>query len=530
MENFNFSVKNAELQKIRSEVLALKDDPLLKNDIEKMDAVLSEKDKDEVLKIAVCGQYSAGKSTLLYALTDDKTIAIGQDVTTDTVKTYPWNGILLADTPGIYAGRQEHDQTSLDYIQKADLLIYMITIQGFTREIGDNFKQLVMEKYLAKTMLLMNKRNEEPAENEANWRKDTEEFLGNPSLLQNLKFTIVDIEDFLCGKKHNEPELIAESHFSEFIDQLNAFIQEKGLLGKILSRSNIIDAFLSAYIENFSTTQKKDEFTRRQKKAILHAITSYNKASRDASLRIRQNVKSLKQQLLNLLDDRTLREFQEKMDSAELELEQILDDRLFQDAVASIAEELRETFEEIDSSAAEYEQTSQAFAAKFPNVPVSQVVDLSMFKTGAGSLGKLLGTVTKDGVLRVAHFFGHSFKPWGATKCLKFVKGASNVLAFAAPVIDTISYVCDKKHQAEMEFARTQLRSEFEEIENSIDAQFNKMKNEPDSFYLKLDEIRIQLEKREQEMERQATQKKLLLEKLQEIKKHLDVLQTSLSA
>ena len=132
MTEFEFLRKNTEFQKNCEKIFLLKDEPLLQSDLKQLQNVLKEKEDETTLNIAVCGQYSAGKSTLVQALTKDENIAIGQDITTDAIKVYPWNGVLIADTPGIYAGRPEHDALSLDFIRKADLLIYMITFQGFS--------------------------------------------------------------------------------------------------------------------------------------------------------------------------------------------------------------------------------------------------------------------------------------------------------------------------------------------------------------------------------------------------------------
>src|SRR5690554_252348 len=77
------------------------------------------------LEIAFVGQYSAGKSTIISAISGNKDIKIGQDITTDIPQAYPWGNLLLVDTPGIYAGRPEHDKISIEYMNKADLLIYV---------------------------------------------------------------------------------------------------------------------------------------------------------------------------------------------------------------------------------------------------------------------------------------------------------------------------------------------------------------------------------------------------------------------
>src|SRR5690606_7024755 len=51
------------------------------------------------LEIAFVGQYSAGKSTIISAISGNKDIKIGQDITTDIPRAYSWGNILLVDTP-----------------------------------------------------------------------------------------------------------------------------------------------------------------------------------------------------------------------------------------------------------------------------------------------------------------------------------------------------------------------------------------------------------------------------------------------
>jgi len=62
------------------------------------------------LTVAFVGQYNAGKSTIIKALTGLENIPIDVNVCTDKVTAYDWNGIRLLDTPGIHAGYPEHDK------------------------------------------------------------------------------------------------------------------------------------------------------------------------------------------------------------------------------------------------------------------------------------------------------------------------------------------------------------------------------------------------------------------------------------
>lgn len=519
-----------KVNKIRAEVVKLGADPLLREVVSKLEEKLKQKDNECRLTVAVCGQYSAGKSTLIHALTGDKTIAIGQDVTTSQVTTYPWGeNCLLADTPGICAGHEDHDEKSKAYMASADLLVYMVTIQGFDRIVEPDFRKLVLGQYPEKSMLLMNKRNEEPEENEPNWRKDAEAIVGGSEMLGKLRFTIIDAEDYLIGLENNEQILIEKSRFGDFVSKLNDFVKEKGLLGKIVSRIDEMNVVLVPIGEDFARAPVKDEFVRRQKRAISSAIKGCDKAVFDAGIRIRQKVKEMKHRLVGLLADETMKEFQVAMDGASIELDQILADQLLKDELSAALGELAEVLEAINVDAAHYEDTILQCAKALPNFDKFGTMDLSLFKSGLGGLGRLLGGVTKDGVLQVAHFFGHSFKPWGATKLCSGLKAAGPWFAGISQALDVVSMVMDKKHQQELEGARRDLAAKFDEIESGIDAQLKQMKSTPDSFFAKLQQAYDEIVEREAELERQTARKRELAAAIKDIKARLDGVRAELT-
>ncbi|MDY0135214.1 MAG: GTPase [Atribacterota bacterium] len=529
MKKFEFVEKSSQFKEISTRLMQLKKEPLLEKELGNIEHKLQEKDAESRLKIAICGQYSAGKSTLVYALTNDDSVTIGQDITTSEVKAYPWNDLLIVDTPGIHAGRPDHDEISKEYIEQADLLIYMLTIQGFTREIGANFKSLIMEKYLPKTMLLMNKRNQEPAENEANWHRDTVNFLGDAELLDKLYFSIVDIEDYLLGMKENIPELIEESNFPEFVSHLNQFAEDKGLLGKLLSRVNILEAFLMLSIEQYSKSHVQDEFTRRQKRIVSKTLAEIKKCISTERMRIRQDIRQLGNRLSGLLTDETIKEFNQAVSDSELELEKILDTSDLESNLEQIVQDLGSEMQDIEDAAESYEQNLRELIKKRGIAEVDDVIDLSMFKKGSMEVGKLASSATREGVTKVMHFFGHKFKPWGATKLTKFIKGVGAWLAGIGVVIDTVSFFQDKKHQEELQSKRTSIREDFSSIEEGVNEQFAAMENEEGSIIYKLKKVLLDLEKREREQLELVEKKKELARQMQEIKNDLDQLKLSIT-
>ena len=529
MNDIAFNEGLRKVNEVRGEIKELGTDLLLKEAVDQLESRLVQKDNECRITVAVCGQYSAGKSTLIRALTGDQSIKIGQDVTTGEIKTYDWNGNLLADTPGICAGHANHDEKSKAFMATADLLVYMVTIQGFDRIVEPDFRKLILGEYPEKSMLLMNKRNEEPAENESNWRMDAEGVAG-AEMLKKLRFTIVDVEDYMTGMRENAPELVELSGFNEFVAQLNDFIKEKGLLGRIVSRIDEMNRTIVLCREDFLKSPLKDEFTRRGKKAVNTAIRACETALRDASVRLRQKVKDMKHRLVGLLADETMDKFKEAQDGAQLELETLIGGE--QDQLTSEFErvfaEMEDDFAEISADARRYEDSLMDVASKLPNFDKFGAIDLTFFKTGFAGVGKLLGGITKDGLVQVVHFFGGSFKPWGATKLCNVLKFLGPWLAGATTLLDGAQMLMDKKHQAELEGARKTLMSSFDEIADEIAAKLDEFKAAETSPIVRLKEKLAELEQKEREDKAVAERKQALAEKLTAIKNRLDEIRLQL--
>ena len=87
--------------------------------------------KDGVLTVAFIGQYSAGKSTIISALTGNRDIKIDADIATDKTTSYDWNGIKIIDTPGLFTDRQDHDAITYEAIDQSDLLVFCLTYMLF---------------------------------------------------------------------------------------------------------------------------------------------------------------------------------------------------------------------------------------------------------------------------------------------------------------------------------------------------------------------------------------------------------------
>ena len=107
------------------------------------------------VRVIFAGQYSAGKSTIIKALTGRQDIAVGADITTQKSHEYDWNGISVVDTPGVHTEvRPDHDRLTYRAISEADLLVFVVTNEQFDAHIAKHFRKLAVERGKAHEMML----------------------------------------------------------------------------------------------------------------------------------------------------------------------------------------------------------------------------------------------------------------------------------------------------------------------------------------------------------------------------------------
>src|SRR5690554_175766 len=204
---------------------------------EKLDEELSELRERIHLKIAFIGQYSAGKSTIISALTGNKEIKIDANVATDRVSEYRWNNLVLMDTPGILAGKTEHhDLQTKKALEESDLIIYVLTSQLFDDIIFDNFIDLAYtQKQDDKILIVINKMSMDAGDFETlkqNYTESIHTIFNERGYDFNFPIIFIDALDYIKGVESNDDEFIELSNFGSFTSTLNSFVQEKGLKKK----------------------------------------------------------------------------------------------------------------------------------------------------------------------------------------------------------------------------------------------------------------------------------------------------------
>lgn len=223
-------------------------------------------DDSDKIKLVFVGQFSAGKSSIIKMLTGVD-IAIGAKITTQVAEPYSWNGLEIIDTPGIQTElRPDHDELTYDQINHAALLIFVITNEGFSQRIGDHFRELAIDQKRADNMVLVvNKMDRTALGNVPEQQNIIYEDLKKvtaPYDPKNLYLSFLNTSAYFESLEEDDAELKAdyfvESGYDAFVENLNRFVADKGVLQKINLPLNTIAAEIRSALNITSDDDKKD--------------------------------------------------------------------------------------------------------------------------------------------------------------------------------------------------------------------------------------------------------------------------------
>ncbi len=219
-------------------------------------------DQDAPISLALAGQYSAGKSTILQALTGRDDIATGAGIVTEETRFFDWNGVSVIDTPGIHTDiRPEHDEITYDAISNADLMMFVITNELFDSYVSQHYRKLTIDRSKGhETILVVNKMARHAAGNTPESRKRLTEEL-RPALCpftpEQLRITFVDALSALEAKTEEDAEFATlqeqVGNLQALIDNIDAFVHEKGLHARHTTALYAIDQVLQTAIQNEPT-------------------------------------------------------------------------------------------------------------------------------------------------------------------------------------------------------------------------------------------------------------------------------------
>lgn len=191
---------------------------------------------DELFLLVIVGEFNSGKSAFINALLGEKVLTEGPTPTTDLINIlkhgdehssrvidnlrvtrYPLDflrAVNIVDTPGTNSIVQEHDELTVNFVPKADFIVFVISVDRPLSESEREFLELISIKWKRKVIFLLNKIDTKDV-------GDVREVLGylgqEVSKILELEPQIfpISVKQAFQAKTASDSELLQQSGFSE---------------------------------------------------------------------------------------------------------------------------------------------------------------------------------------------------------------------------------------------------------------------------------------------------------------------------
>ena len=443
------------------------------------------------VKVVLAGQYSAGKSSIIKMLTGNKEIAIGEAITTQISTVYQWNGVEIMDTPGIATGyRPDHDAIAKQAISQADLLLFVITNEGFDSLLVECFRKLAYELpdiksgqqkgmgKLPEMMLVFNKMDRfgNTQENHQILLEDVYTSLDMDADCQ-LPICFLSAESYLDSLEEDDEEtrqeLLERSGYDSFVATLNNFISAKGIIGRQIAPVQLAEGMLQDAIQLLSgktgdvdidaadallakTIRTLRRLSTRGTIAIEDVFAQYASEIRAYGHSISDNLGVTEDAVDESAINHHLRDISRRCNS-DLELK-----------MQDLCDEMEQELSNIQQSGLGYELQVRLDSG-LSNNPESSNMANSVVKGIAGCKDLVKGLDTNM-IKSIAHIFNYKFKPWGAVKLLnglqKWVPIAGDVLNIA---VELHGQYQQSENQRKLREAKNNIVSTFNELADGFE-------------------------------------------------------------
>lgn len=479
------------------------------------------------LTLGFVGQYNAGKSTIISALTGKRDIPIDSDVCTDKVTAYDWQGIQLLDTPGIHAGYPDHDALTYRTIDRADLLVFVITYELFDDVVGAHFRSLAFGGNKGQEVLLVvNKMGQDPG-SAAVKRPDLEK-VTKPLSLEDFRTTFIDALSYIEALDETDSDDRAElseiAAFDGFVHALNRFVDDRGLMGRLTtplfgiravarqgeaylavdmpeeraalellhrkrglllsSRARLRGALggllaaaasdLVAYGDEVAETiepgSTEASVQGRHEEAQRRAQERCTRLAEDAKSIVEAELGDLNRQLEVLQNGVLARELRGQVDAALTRTAPASDGREapgvgWQPPGAVVPSDWPSRLRKIGDVANNLGRSAASWTAG----PLAEGARIGSATAARGSQGHLV-------VYNVGKFFGVKFKPWGAVKAARAIGNAGRIIAAVGGVLAVVAQAAEdreqEQHRVQLRDARDSVRSAYRESVRAIEEAF----------------------------------------------------------
>jgi len=454
------------------------------------------------LTIAFIGQYNAGKSTLIKALTGDPSVRISAKICTDRITEYPWKEVLLVDTPGIYAGRTDHDQITLEQISKNDLLIFVVPNELFNPQGGAFFKRVANEmQRVGQMLLVINKMSRERGKPEDLLKSILEVI--EPHHPNDFYTCFIDADFYVKAQSEKDEDekgfLLQESNFDAFLSSLHKLIDRNKLYARLLTPLNraldILERSYNILITDDKSARDFLELLHRKMLLIKTSQTRFKNCYIAEFNNLEHEVLMIGEGVASKVDGRHSEEdinwtikkaekeiesttkqtmekiqlgLEEELSKLQIQLEQLLQSRLGR----SLSEEVQVSStgrKQVDYEEVEGTSEIPSFLRKSPEA--------------VRAIGSFASAVSRDLVYNVGKFFGVKFRPWGAVNAANFIRGLGPIIGGVGAILEIFLAAKQEKDEVEYEQklceARSDLRQSFRQVASEIRTEYEKnIKNE----------------------------------------------------
>lgn len=476
------------------------------------------------LTIAFVGQYNAGKSTILRVLTGREDIVIDSDVCTDTVMAYDWNGVRFLDTPGVHAGYPDHDEKTYAIIDRADLLVFVVTNELFDDTIGHHFRELAFNRQHARRMLLVvNKMSQDPGSPETK-RPDIEKVTA-PLTISDFRGVFIDARSWLEAQgadDEDRADLFEIANIGALTETLNGFVAERGLAGRLsaplFTMRGIAEQASALLSTDFPQERAALELLHRKRSILLvsrgrlrttmsgviaraiaeigkygdevaeaiepgktekdvetlHATAQARANARSAVLSdeargcVETELSELRRQLDVLRDGVLARELTGQVEGG------IPSDVAFGDFVshtwqARSKEDVLANWPTMAKKVGNVAREIGNWSARWATGPAAE---------GASAFGAAAarGSDAHKAVYNVSRFFGGKFQPWGAVKVARAIGNAGRVVSAVGGVLAVVAQITEDRQQEQYRLqlrdARDGVRSAYRDSALSVQGAF----------------------------------------------------------
>lgn len=449
-------------------------------------------DAEKPITIVFIGQYSAGKSSIIKALTGMEDIEIGEGIRTTETHSYLWNGIEVVDTPGINTViRPDHDTISYAAISRADMLVYVVTEELFDDSVGKNFRKLLLEKDKAAEMIIVVNKMADVGNTEENRQiklKDMEK-VTTPYTPTNLRTVFVDAKSYLDSLNEEDQDIAfilkERSNYDQLVDTLNRFVADRGISSRLTTVLYKLFDILQDALPNFQSSTGDEDID-----AVEEHLLRERHIISQSSWRIETAVKSVYESTASEIRDKGRTIANEIFDCREKAEADLMLEKACADVeeLTSICE--KKVIEKIEELTSDCQmQLDDFYNSEFSsslrikldkrkdgsNAFLNQIIKSDWlskvsFRIVSGTTGAdaaatglraFSGSKVHELVLNVGHYFGHSFKPWEAVKLTKGINVAGKVIGVFGVIF---TWGLQAKQDYDEEIRRREIRSDREKI------------------------------------------------------------------